>query len=255
MKGLLGRRVLLTRPRGQGERLARAVEAEGGHVLWIPVLEIVPLSPGEEERKVLASLSSYDWCAFTSENAVRAFLDWVEGAGVRWPLRLRVAAVGPATARALQARGRPADLLPETQTGQALAHLLTARHRPGRILIPGGNLAQKDLPERLEAAGWEVTRLVCYENRPVSLTAADLYAIEQGLDAAVFASPSAVKALWDQAPESVRNVLRAAACVPMGPSTAEALRAAGLEVAVLPASSTVEGLLAALEEVLAGRPR
>ena len=251
----MGRRVLLTRPRGQGERLARAVEEAGGHVLWIPVLAIVPLSPGEGERKILASLADYDWCAFTSENAVRCFLDWVEETGVRWPLRLRVAAVGAATARALAARGRRADLVPETQTGKALADLLAARLRPGRILLPGGDLAQKDLPERLAAAGWETTRLVCYENRPLSLTPADVYAIEQGVDAAVFASPSAVKALWDQLPESARNVLRAAACVPIGPTTAEALRAAGLKAAVVPPSSTVEGLLAALEEVLAARPR
>ncbi|MGC8762319.1 MAG: uroporphyrinogen-III synthase [Acidobacteriota bacterium] len=255
MGGLVGRRVLLTRPRGQGEKLAQAVEAAGGHLLWIPVLEVVPLPPGEGEREILAALSGYDWCAFTSANAVRGFLDWVEGAGLRWPLRLRVAAVGPATVRALEARGRAADLVPETHTGKALADLMVARLRPGRILLPGGDLAQQELPERLAAAGWETTRLVCYANRPVRLTAGDLYAIEQGLDAAVFASPSAVQALWSQVPESGRNVLRAAACVPIGPTTAEALRAVGLTVAALPPSATAEGVLAALEEALAGRPR
>lgn len=245
----------MTRPRGQGERMARAVEAAGGYVLWIPVFAIVPLPPGEREREVLASLSAYDWCVFTSENAVRGFLDWVEEGGFRWPLRLRVAAVGPATARALLARGRSVDLVPKSHTGKALADLLKAELPPGRILIPGGNLAQTDLPEGLAAAGWEITRLVCYENRPLLLTTADVYALEQGVDAAVFASPSAVKALWEQIPESARNVLRSAACVPMGPTTAEALRTVGLAAAVLPSSSTVEGLLDALEKVLSERPR
>ena len=255
MGALVGRRVLLTRPRGQGERLAAAVEAAGGEALWIPVVEIVPLPPGEGDREVLASLSSFDWCAFTSENAVRCFLDWAEKAGVRWPLRLRVAAVGPATARALAARGLKPDLLPEVHTGKALGEILSEKVPPGRLLLPGGDRVQKDLPAILQAAGWETTRLVCYENRPLALTPGQVYAIEQGLDAALFASPSAVKALWGQVPESARNVLRSAACIPIGPTTAEALREAGLEPAAVPQVQTVEGLLAVLEEVLARRPR
>ncbi|MEW5765593.1 MAG: uroporphyrinogen-III synthase [Acidobacteriota bacterium] len=255
MGALVGRRVLVTRPAGQGDRLAEAIQSAGGHVLRIPVFEIAPVPPNGAAQEALASLSSYDWCAFTSENAVRHFLDWVDAAGVRWPLRLRTAAVGPATARALKARGREADLVPDPHTGRALGERLASKVPPGRLLAPGGDQAREDLHEILQRAGWEVTRLVCYENRALALTHSQVYALEQGLDAALFASPSAVRALWGQIPESARNVLRAAACLPIGPTTAAALREAGLEPAAVPEAHTTEGVLAALENVLAHRPR
>jgi uroporphyrinogen III methyltransferase/synthase len=255
MGSLVGRRVLVTRPRGQADRLAEAIESAGGHVLRIPVLEIAAVPPDPVAREALDSLSSFDWCAFTSENAVRHFLDWLEAAEVRWPLRLRTAAVGPATARALKARGRAADLVPDPHTGRALGEHLAAKVPAGRVLVPGGDLAREEMDEILRGAGWQVTRLVCYETRALTLSNAQIYSMEQGLDAAVFASPSAVRALWNQIPESARNVLRAAACLPIGPTTAAALREAGLPPAAVPEAHTTEGVFAALDAVLATRPR
>jgi uroporphyrinogen-III synthase len=66
--------------------------------------------------------------------------------------------------------------------------------------------------------------------------------LRDGLDVAVFASPSAVEAFTASAGEAGRSVPAAV----IGPTTAEAARAAGLTVLAVAEPSTVEGLLAAL---------
>lgn len=243
----------MTRPTSQGTRLNEALQAAGAHVLWIPAIEIAALPPDDEGRALLGRLGEFDWCAFASESGVRHFLDRVEGQGLRWPLRLRVAAVGRNTARALADRGRPADLVPEEHTGRALAELLLSRVPAGRILLPRGDQGREELEELLRTGGWQVTPAVCYTNRPVRITAGQLFAVEQGLDAAVFASPSAVRALWDQLPDTGKRVLRGARCVPIGPTTAAGLREVGLEPALVPEPHTVEGIVAALTQLFATR--
>jgi uroporphyrinogen III methyltransferase/synthase len=251
--GLRGRRILVTRPRSQGTKLNEALEAAGARVLWIPAIEIAGVPLDDAGRALLGRLGEFDWCAFTSESGARHFLAWVEEVGARWPLRLRVAAVGGNTARALKERGHPADLVPEVHTGKALAELLQARVPPARILLPRGDQGREDLADLLQSGGWQVTSAVCYANRPVTLTASHVFAVEQGLDAAVFASPSAVQALWGQLPETARRVLCGAACVPIGPTTAEALRQVGLEPALVPEVHTVEGIVAALAQLFSTR--
>jgi uroporphyrinogen-III synthase len=243
----------VTRPTSQGTRLNEALQAAGAYVLWIPVIEIAALPLDDEGRALLGRLGEFDWCAFVSESGVRHFLDRVEAEGVRWPLRLRVAAVGRNTARTLADRGRPADLVPDEHTGRALAEMLLSRLPAGRILLPRGDQGREELAELLQTGGWRVTPAVCYANRPVKLTAGQLYAVEQGLDAAVFASPSAVRALWDQLPDTGKRVLSGARCVPIGPTTAEGLRAVGLEPAIIPESYTVEGVTAALAQLFSRR--
>ena len=253
MAGLRGRRILVTRPRSQGTKLNQVLEAAGALVLWIPAIEIAAAPVNDAGRALLERLDEFDWCAFTSESGVRHFLDRVDGGGFRWPIRLRIAAVGKNTARALKERGRSVDLVPEEHTGKALAELLLGRVPTGRILLPGGDQGREELSDLLRSGGWQVTPVVCYVNRPLQLTASQVYAVEQGLDAAVFASPSAVRALWGQLPQTGRRVLSAAACVPIGPTTAEALREAGLEPALVPETHTVEGIVAALTRFFSTR--
>lgn len=253
MSALRGRRVLVTRPRSQGTRLNEAIEAAGGDVLWIPAIEIVGAPPDDAARSLLAKLPEFDWAAFTSESAVRHFFEWIEAEAVAWPFRLRAASVGAVTTNALKARGVRVDAQPENHTARELGRLMVREYPPGRALLPRGDAGREELSDILKAGGWEVVPVVCYVNRPVALTNTQVYAVEQGLDAAVFASPSAIKALWSALPETGKDALRRAACVPIGPTTAEALEEVGLKSAAVPGTHTVEGVVAALVEHFARR--
>lgn len=250
MVGLRGRRVLITRAREQGAKLARAVEEQGGEVVWVPAIQTVALSLDEPGREVLRTLDRFRWVAFTSENSVKHFFGLLKEEGLSFPEHLRLASVGPATTRELAHRGLRIEAQPKIFSGMELALLLEEKHTPGRLLLPRAKEGRDELAEHLAARGWEVLPLAVYETRPAPITPDHVWAIEQGVDAALFASPSAVKALWEALPETARAVLRKAVCQPIGPTTAEAMQAMGLTPAPLPPESTAEGLVKAILERL-----
>ncbi len=250
MVGLRGRRVLITRARDQGAKLARAVEEQGGEVVWVPAIQTVALSLDEPGREILQTLDRFRWVAFTSENSVQYFFRLLKDEGLKVPEHLRLASVGPATTRALALRDLRIAAQPKIFSGLELALLLQEQHAPGRLLLPRAKEGRHELAEHLTASGWEVVPLAVYETRPAPVTPDQVWAIEQGVDAALFASPSAVKALWEALPETARLVLRKAVCQPIGPATAEAMQAMGLTPAPLPPESTAEGLVKAILERL-----
>ncbi len=246
---LMGQRILITRPRDQGEGLRRAIIALGGDVLWIPAIETAPCPLSDGNRSHVQELGTFAWLAFASANAVRYFLAATESEGVKLPAHLRVAAVGTGTAKALEAKGLTVHARPERATGLALAEYLASSHRPARLLLPRGESAREELVERLAAAGWDVVPLVCYRTRPAPLRPDQIFAIEQGVHASVFASPSAVRALWENLPETGREAIRRSRCLPIGPTTAAALLEIGLKPAAVPEDHSVEGIVAALEKL------
>jgi uroporphyrinogen-III synthase len=250
MVGLRGRRILITRARAQGAKLAQAVEDQGGQVVWVPAIHTAPLPLDDLGRDCLRNLDPFRWVAFTSENAVKFFFQALKDEGLVFPKHLRLASVGPATSRGLLARDLKVEAQPETFTGLDLAKLLTEKHLRGHLLFPRASSGGEEFEAHLRAAGWEVTSLVLYETRPAAITPEHVWAIEQGVDAALFASPSAVKALWDALPETARAVLRQSICQPIGPTTARALQQVGLTPAPLSAESTADGLVKAIMERL-----
>ena len=250
MVGLRGRRILVTRARTQGENLARAIEDLGGQVVWVPAIQTLPLTLDGSGRDLLHGLDRFRWVAFTSENAVKFFFRALSEEALELPKHLRLASVGPVTSKSLVARELKVEAQPETFTGADLARLLVEKHLRGPLLLPCAASGREEFAEILSDAGWTVVPLPVYVTRPAVITSEHVWSIEQGIDAALFASPSAVNALWEALPETAREVLRRAVCQPIGPTTSKALEAVGLTPAPLPAESTAEGLARAIVERL-----
>jgi len=98
MLPLHGIGVLVTRPRQQAAALCRLLEAEGARVERFPAIEIEPIEALRAGR--LGELDRFGLIVFTSTNAVRY------GAALLEQRRdLPLAAIGPATARALNQAG------------------------------------------------------------------------------------------------------------------------------------------------------
>ena len=96
-------RVLVTRPRPQGDELARVLVERGHEPVHFPLIATEALGDGPID------VSGYDWVIVTSANGARELLRRVQG-----PLP-RVAAIGRATARALG----QVDLVPRVDAGRA----------------------------------------------------------------------------------------------------------------------------------------
>ena len=247
---LEGMRVLVTRAEDQGEGLAKALEKLGASVVWIPALRTAPVEPGAVDWTLLDHLETFAWAAFASPNAVRHFLGLLRGRGMDLPPGLRVAAVGAATERALTEVGIPVHAVPDEATGKALARHLQLLSSPSRLLLPRGRKGREELAVTLAAAGWEVIPFVCYDTLPANISADAAREIARGLDAALFASPSAAKNLWSALDKGGREILRRTLLVPIGPTTTQALKDLGLEPASAAPDHSVPGLVDALLRAL-----
>ncbi len=96
--------VVLTRPRPAAETLAAPLAAEGARVFILPALAIEDVEMTAPLAALLARLAEFDLAIFVSANAVGKGLAMAARVAA-WPARLRVAAIGEATARALRNSG------------------------------------------------------------------------------------------------------------------------------------------------------
>ena len=72
---LFGQRIVVTRPRDDGNRAAALLESLGAEVLLAPTVEVRPISAPASLDAAIDGLASYDWLVFTSANGVRFFME------------------------------------------------------------------------------------------------------------------------------------------------------------------------------------
>ncbi|MCX2727604.1 hydroxymethylbilane synthase [Thermomicrobium sp. 4228-Ro] len=248
-KPLTGRRVLVVRPAGQEQELVERLRRLGAEVVVEPLIAIVPPEDWREIDHTLLRLSDYDWLVFTSANGVRSVLDRMSvlGIPVEMLTRVRVATIGPATARALQEYGIEPALVPDRYVAEAVADALVAAGVAGkRVLLARAAEARDVLPRRLVEAGAEVEVVPVYrtEQRPLSESVRKELqggTIDWVLLTASSTVRSLVAALGDTS--SLHERVKFAA---IGPVTASTARAYGLRVAVVATRYTSEGLVEAV---------
>ncbi|MCZ8130136.1 MAG: uroporphyrinogen-III synthase [Steroidobacteraceae bacterium] len=160
MAELAGLGVLVTRPEPQAEPLSRRLEALGARSFRFPAIEIRARDGRPALRASLGPVDRFDWVMFVSANAVRHGLFLLEG-----PQTPRLAAVGPATAAALEQAGRPVALVPASgfDSESLLASPEFARVRGQRVLIVRGDGGRELLADELRARGAEVVFAAVYE--------------------------------------------------------------------------------------------
>ncbi len=222
-------RVLLLRPTSNGLELFRGF-AEAYHV---PIVRVKAI-PGAS-RRVLELCREGGWLVFTSANGVRVFAVDAGSSGVMELSRLsregviRVAAVGPKTAKALEDIGVKVDLVPEEFMGRTLAYKLLEKSA-SRVILARSMAAIPDLRLVLESHGvevFEVPLYAVYVDRLSSLIAASLALT---MDYIVYTSPSIVDALFKALEElGLRSRLVSVRHVAIGPTTARKLKEYGVE--------------------------
>lgn len=246
---LQGKRVLVTRPEDQAEPLVQQLRSLGATPVLYPTIRIAPpadRAPLEAALRRLAA-GEYHWLVLTSANGVRFLWDrWrALGLGDALPEGVRVAAIGPATAAALQERGITPDLMPAAFVAEALAEAL-GDVRGQRLLLARADIARATLREELTARGAHVDEVTAYRT-----LIAPPPEPPPPVDIITFTSPSAVRgftaALGDAGtPDWITHAR--VACI--GPITAQTARKLGLEVDVVAEEYTVRGLVEALVQAL-----
>ncbi|MDO8270496.1 MAG: uroporphyrinogen-III synthase [Gammaproteobacteria bacterium] len=166
---LAGLSVLLTRPAGQADKLAAAIQSLGGRVTPLPLLAIEPITERvavERLKTFIMALDNYDAAIFISTNAATLGLEWIENYWPQLPVGLEAYAVGPGTAEILRQLPWPVHC---SNIGVTSEHLLVL---PGlqdvaskRIALFRGQGGRELLAETLRERGARVDYLEIYQRR------------------------------------------------------------------------------------------
>ena len=247
---LFGKRVLVTRTRQQASALSMLLAERGAVPVELPVIAVEPIDSAERLDRALADIGAYKWLVFTSAYGVGLFFDRLSARGLdaRALGGVRLAVIGPGTARALQEHGIRADFMPESYVAEALAAGLAPQLSTGdRVLLPRAEGGRSVLIEELQKAGASVDEVLLYRAAPGEGVAERAKAVfAEGVDAVTFASSSTVRGLVDALGGDAGPVNGCAvACI--GPVTTETARGLGVRVDAVGEEYTIPGMVAALE--------
>lgn len=265
-EALASTRIVITRAPGQNENLRAELKSAFGaavRIIELPCIEIREPDDTAALDDAIRAMNDFAWILFTSQNAARYFAHRMRVLGANpahvAKSHLRIAAIGPATAEATSAEGFSVDFVPTPGTGRSFAGNFkdsvrsvagmevknaTAGFLRGiagmKILIPRSDLALRDRgatdwTEVLREAGAEVTAVVAYQTcSPKMLDGSRLAeVVRDGADCFVFASPSAFENFARAAGfENLKRLSRTSVFAAIGPTTAGAIRAAGVACGV-----------------------
>ena len=251
-KPLFGRQVLITRSREQAGDLQLLLEAQGAQVVPLPLLQLKAPEDSTELDRSIGELADFNWVVFTSPNSVDFFFARLRhlGGDTRAFGGVAVAAVGLATAAGLRSRGLYPDLIPPEQSQEGLVKAFADLPvENSKVLIPTSSIGRALLAEHLEKRGARVRRVTAYQNLPPTPEEIKLPAplTENRLDLVIFASPSSVNHFSAvMGPERTQKILGNTIVACIGPTTAQAIQALGLQTHIQPQDSTIPALIQAI---------
>ena len=141
---LTGTRILVGRARHQAGSLSAGLRSLGASVIEIPFIEIRKPSSFQLLDDALKNLKGYDWLILTSANGVEAM--WERVRRLRIPRldfkHLQIAAIGPATKRALVKHGLKVKMVPEEYVAESVVKGLRDKVSGKRVLLVRAKVAR-----------------------------------------------------------------------------------------------------------------
>jgi uroporphyrinogen-III synthase len=264
---LAGVRVLVGRARHQAGALSAELRKLGAQVIEIPFIEICRPGSFKPLDSALKNLSTYDWLILTSVNGVQAM--WERMKKLRLTrdsvADLNLAAIGPATKKAIEQRGLRVDVVPTEYVAESVVRSLRRNIKGKRVLLVRAKVARDVIPRELRQAGAHVDVVEAYETVVPESSRRRLQALlknpKRRPQVVTFTSSSTVRnfvELLDSGkvkaggkgwPHAMLDGIRMAS---IGPVTSTTLREFGLPVHIKAKEFTIPGLVAAVAKHLSG---
>lgn len=161
---LKGKKILVTRAVHQADSLCNLIEQRQGKAVRFPVLQLLPVDDFVKVKETLGQLGDFDWVFFISSNAVNFALQTKSGR-IDTVRNVRFAAIGQATAKAMQQAGIAIDLIPDQgYSSEALLDMPELNQVKGyKCLIIKGQGGREMLAETLRLRGAKVVNLEVYK--------------------------------------------------------------------------------------------
>ncbi|MEE4240553.1 MAG: uroporphyrinogen-III C-methyltransferase [Desulfopila sp.] len=254
---LFGKKIVVTRTRGQASQLIAGLEENGADCFECSTIDIQPVDSYDQLDAELERLKEYHWIVFSSLNGVTYFFErlFEKNMDTRDLNGPGIAAVGKSTADLLRSYGVKADLIPTVFTSEGLAESLLDAGVEGRnILIPRAEKGREILPETLRGAGAQVTIAPVYKNvLPKGRKDELRRALEAGkVDMITFTSSSTVRnfltMLEAGSEEKLKELLAGVKIAAIGPITGKTVTDNGLKVDIQPEEHTIDAMVKAIVE-------
>lgn len=276
-------RVLVGRARHQAGVLSRELRNLGAKVTEIPFIEIRKPRSFRPLDAALRNLKEYDWLILTSVNGVEALEHRLRRLRIHRTAfeHLRVAAIGPATKKAIEKAGIEVDVVPKEYVAESVVRSMRRRIPGKRVLLVRAKVARDVIPRELRKAGARVDVVEAYETVIPKSSRVRLNNLfndpRRRPHLVTFTSSSTVRNFFElmrstrarenpHAParkfalNSARNPSISANSIPagirfasIGPVTSATLRSLGLAVDVEAAEFTIPGLVEAVVKDFRGR--
>lgn len=162
---LQGKLILVSRAQSQASALSFGLRELGAEVLEIPFIEIRPPRSYNPLDNSLQRIRECDWLILTSVNGVDALWQRVQKLGIT-PAHfrhLKIAAIGPATKKAIEQHGLHVDVVPEQYVAESVVRSLLSKVRGQRVLLVRARVARDVIPRELRKAGAKVDVVEAYE--------------------------------------------------------------------------------------------
>ena len=243
---LFGKRIVVTRAKGQAEALSGRLRALGADVVELPTIEIRPAADSGPLDRAISELACYDWLIFTSANGVRFFLDRLDRSATDLrALRAKICAIGPATRAAVEALHLKVDLMGKEYVAESLVEAFAAHDLAGkRVLLPRAAVARDLVPAELTRRGAVVDVVEAYRTvTPEDAVERTVSVFANKPDCITFTSSSTVQNFVAIAGAAALDGVKVAT---IGPVTSQTARSLGITVAVEAQPFTMEGLVTAI---------
>lgn len=283
---LTGVRLLVGRARHQAGALSAELRKLGADVIEIPFIEIRKPRSFRALDSALKNLSGYDWLILTSVNGVEAMWErmgmksrsdtfpWKSGASGPRPRAKKdsssaaeggicIAAIGPATKKAIEQRGLNVDVVPKEYVAESVVRSLRGKVKGKRVLLVRAKVARDVIPHELRRAGAHVDVVEAYETVVPESSRRKLQAVlknpKRRPHVVTFTSSSTVRNFVEllgsdrtggrgRPPHIDLEGIRMAS---IGPVTSATLREFGLPVDIKAKEFTIPGLVKAIARSLA----
>lgn len=243
---LLKKRYITTASENLNEEISEGLERLGATVARLPMIAIRPNKDTSQLDKIISGIRNFDWLIFTSRHGAHYFLK-------RYfllkkdPAALsgKVACVGTGTAAEFLRHGINSGFIPDKFTTRELGRALALRGLSGKKVALLRTRVERDfLKGRLLKAGAEVADCAVYDVRAAGDGPALVEAVENKPDGIFFLSPKSADTFFRLLPEKFKSRLKSASSFySIGPVTANALKAHGVNTVRTPKEQTVQGLV------------
>jgi len=254
---LLGLRVLVGRARHQASGISSSLRDLGAQVLDIPFIEIRKPRSYQALNSALQNISIYHWLILTSVNGVESLWERAQKLGLdrKCLAHLKIAAIGPATKRAIEDHGVRVDVVPKEYIAESVVASLRRKVKGKRVLLVRARVARDVIPRELNKLGARVETVEAYETVVPQSSRKRLRAVLKSVkkrpNVITFTSSSTVKnfvALLGKDRRRLDQIkqLEGVNLASIGPVTSSTLRGLGLRVDIEAREYTIPGLIKAI---------